>query len=106
MTFRSDQPSENYGLCKPVEWSEEDEAILNEIIAFFKDGTVKLQHDLSLYAEWLKSLRSKPHWKPSEEQMKALQVVIEHGVAVPDREASLAESHLESLYNDLKALTK
>lgn len=43
------------------DWSEEDEVMLKEIISFFKDGSVKLQHDLDLYASFLekrfKSLR-------------------------------------------------
>lgn len=43
-------------------------------------------------------------WKPSEEQMIALQVVLDHGVAAPDREAVLAEKHLESLYEQLDRL--
>ena len=30
-----------------------DEAIANEIIAYFRDGSVKLQHDLNLYAGWM-----------------------------------------------------
>lgn len=40
-------------------WSEEDEVMLDEIIDFFENGTVKLQHDLSLYASWLKSLKER-----------------------------------------------
>jgi hypothetical protein len=40
-------------------WSEEDEGILDEIIDFLENGTVKLQHDLSLYASWLKSLKGR-----------------------------------------------
>ena len=43
---------------KPA-WSEEDKVILDEIIDFFENGTVKLQHDLSLYASWLKSLKDR-----------------------------------------------
>ena len=57
---------------KPAEWSKENKAMLDEIIDFFENGTVKLQHDLSLYASWLKSLRPQKQWKPSEDQMKAL----------------------------------
>ena len=64
---------------KPAEWSEEDDALLKEIVSFFKDGTVNLQHDLNLYAGFLeekfKSLRPQPHWKPSEEQMDILDKV-------------------------------
>lgn len=42
------------------EWSDEDKVMLGEIIDFFENGTVKLQHDLSLYASWLKSLKPQP----------------------------------------------
>jgi len=38
---------------KADEWTQQDEAIANEIIAYFRDGTVKLQHDLNLYATWM-----------------------------------------------------
>lgn len=41
------------------DWSKEDKVMLDEIIDFFENGTVKLQHDLSLYASWLKSLKIK-----------------------------------------------
>ena len=44
------------------EWSDEDEKIMQTII---KDGDLTPSE-----INWLKSLR--PHWKPSEEQMKAL----------------------------------
>ena len=49
---------EKQGKQKPA-WSEEDEVMLDEIIDFFENGTVKLQHDLSLYASWLKSLKER-----------------------------------------------
>ena len=46
---------------------------------------------------WLKSLR--PSWKPSKEQMKALESCFcEFGEGYPD------EDGLRSLYNDLKKL--
>lgn len=67
---------------KPTEWSENDTVFLNEITDFFENKTVRLQHDLDMYAHWLKSLRPvskeslQPHWKPSEEQMKALEKAI------------------------------
>lgn len=49
-------------------WSEEDEKMLNHIIGLL-EGLPNLHN-------WLKSLKGmaqpKNHWKPSEEQMKAL----------------------------------
>ena len=41
---------------KPVEWSKNDTAFLNEITDFFENKTVRLQHDIDMYAHWLKSL--------------------------------------------------
>lgn len=85
------------------EWSEKDDALLKEIVSFFKDGTVKLQHDLDLYAGFLenkfKFLRPQPHWKPSKEQMEvytdAIYFLAKHGFKDPN-------GILESLYNELK----
>ena len=36
------------------EWTDADTATAKEIVAFFKDGTVKLQNDCDFYAAWLK----------------------------------------------------
>ena len=80
---------------KPA-WSEEDKVILDEIIDFFENGTVKLQHDLSLYASWLKSLRPQLQWKPSGEQMGALDDVI----SLRDIKYGV----LSELWNNLKKL--
>lgn len=59
------------------DWSEEDERMLDEIIDFFENGTVRLQHDLSLYAFWLKSLKDRYTWKPSKGQLECLDVAID-----------------------------
>lgn len=87
-TCRKAQPSHSYqditalGRCaveheqKPTEWSKEDKVMLDEIIDFFENGTVKLQHDLSLYASWLKSIKDrvqpqpKQEWSEEDEKMK------------------------------------
>lgn len=66
---------ERYGLKKPAEWSEEDKHILKGIIG-------KIDHDQTYgvskveMLSFLKSLRPQPHWKPSEEQMRALNEII------------------------------
>lgn len=36
------------------EWTINDAATLKELIDFLENGTAKLQHDLTLYANWLK----------------------------------------------------
>lgn len=38
----------------PKEWTINDVTTLNELIDFLENGTAKLQHDLTLYANWLK----------------------------------------------------
>ena len=73
------QNLEAYGLTKqkPAEWSEEDEKMLTGIIERGSSqppfGEPALRDE---QMEWLmnrlKSLRPQPHWKPSKEQMGAL----------------------------------
>lgn len=60
---------------KPAEWSKNDTVFLNEIINFFEDKTARLQHDLEMYAHWLKSLpkrfnlQPKNEWSEEDEEM-------------------------------------
>lgn len=56
---------------KPAEWSAEDEAFLKVAIAICNRYSHK---DI---ADWLKSLRPQPHWKPSEEQILALERAVD-----------------------------
>lgn len=70
MSFWNGQQKEQ----KPVEWSEEDEKMLNEVLdmvtyAFYEQGNEgEIENNPAFL--WLHKLR--PSWKPSEEQMKAL----------------------------------
>lgn len=43
-----------YSNKTPKEWTINDTTTLNELIDFLENGTVKLQHDLTKYANWLK----------------------------------------------------
>lgn len=63
--------SPQLGEQKPA-WSEWDEDILSEIIYFFEKGIPTVQHDFRIYVSWLKSIKDRYSWKPSDEQMKAL----------------------------------
>lgn len=59
------------------EWSEEDEDMLKSIIATCQlaaqdRDSGPARHLLEIQERFLKSLRPRPHWKPSEEQMAAL----------------------------------
>ena len=81
-------------------WSEEDDKVtfnlISELCNLSVRGLIK-KSTYRKYADWLKSLR--PHWKPSEEQMKHLhQVMIGWHPDTADCQA------LHSLYEDLKKL--
>lgn len=52
-------------------WSEEDENKTNTIISVY--------HPSPNIVDWLKSLKQRYTWKPSEEQMDALSVAVKHG---------------------------
>ena len=89
-----------------AEWSEEDKAFLTVAIAVCNKYSHK---DI---AGWLKSLKPQPHWKPSEEQMKALYSALNDAISLYSDKVSplyekISRTHfnvLESLYNDLKKL--
>jgi hypothetical protein len=64
-------------------WSEEDEKFFDGIIAnleYLMDraNTYTLKQSLQKRIDWLKSLRPQSQWKPSEEQMKALNEVLNY----------------------------
>ena len=82
------------------EWSEEDEEMLDAMIDIVANSLYEPLCPRDRMLNWLKSLR--PSWKPSKEQMKALegaQLLYEHGLEREDISAAL-----KSLYNDLKEL--
>ena len=54
---------------KPVEWSEEDEKMFHQVLRYLDPTLPRAKREeIEL---WLKALR--PSWKPSEEQMEALE---------------------------------
>lgn len=74
---------------KPAEWSEEDDWKRKELIQYLEGkGDYR-----TVWMTWLKSLR--PSWKPSEDEMKALQ----NAVAL-----TACDKELVRLYNQLKKL--
>ena len=78
------------------EWSKEDEKMLsdlrNTLGCLMNAGAISFKTKKK-FSNWLKSLR--PSWKPSEEQMKALQ----NAVAL-----TACDKELARLYNQLKKL--
>ena len=55
---------ENQGEQKPT-WSEEDENRINRLIAYFEDKESFTAEDDVVYADWLKALKERYTWKPS-----------------------------------------
>lgn len=94
---------EKYGLCKKPAWSEEDEKHRNAaicacsyMIEYFENST-KIYEDAN---DWLKSLKPQPQWKPSEEQLNALNTLNLHGnISYVGQQRQLIE-----LYEQLKKL--
>ena len=85
-------------------WSEEDEKKRKGLIKGLEDrmgfGWACDPFSREEYIDWLNSLRPQNHWKPSEEQMEALRIVVEnHCFARPQN-----QEYVKSLYNDLKKL--
>jgi len=99
---------ERFNLQPKQEWSEEDEAYRNFILESLEDQIRFCKKDAegAYYAKqirtaqnWLKSLRPQSHWKPSEEQMTALDGCLEHWSGNKSQ-----KEILESLYEHLKKL--
>ena len=84
-------------------WREEDEHRINRLIAYFEDKESFTAEDDIVYANWLKSIKDRYIWKPSDEQMHYLSWIanIELGDSVVEQEVS---KHLNELYKDLKKL--
>ena len=85
------------------EWSEEDEKCIRlstDIIDSALRAGFCVQLDRDRCVDWLKSLRPKNTWKPSEEQMKAL-----HDLNLTGNISYAGQGQvLIRLYNDLKKL--
>ena len=91
-------------LLPKQEWSEEEEKMLNDIIntlTYFDPSPHSISKKL-----WLKSLRPQKHWKPTEEQIDALENAITkmamyYGEHYYNNEQ---RTHLKELFEQLKAL--
>ena len=84
-------------------WSEEDENHIQHISDFIMrnrvgdtDAIYRLEQDV----KWLKSLKDRYTWKPSEEQMNG----IECAIKTLQHQLNVGDKRLNSLYDDLKKL--
>lgn len=90
---------ENQGEQNPAEWSEKDESLRLRTIGALE--TCKIGSPTKCVDEqinWLKSLKQRYTWKPSDEQMEALDSVIDEYDGYPEFDS------LVSLKNDLSKL--
>ena len=81
-------------------WSEEDDSILNELTKYFESllgciATEERHKENRRWLNWLKSLKDRYTWKPSDEQLVYLSAAVEESNENPV---------LDSLYKDLLKL--
>jgi hypothetical protein len=53
-------------------WSEEDEARLETTIKLIEENPYNSKQVVNGIVNWLKSIKPQKHWKPSEEQLRAI----------------------------------
>ena len=90
---------------KPA-WSEEDERILSTLTKYLEEHGGGIDGwECSFLSNWLKSLRPQKQWKPTEEQMGALNYAYcELYKRGEKREGHRCVHPLQTLIDDLKAL--
>ena len=81
-------------------WSEEDESMLQNILECLKNGWSKLPTDILKYESWLKSIKERYTWKPSDEQIEALLKLEE--MHVLEHEKNQENAHLYMVIKSLK----
>ena len=81
---------------KSAEWSEEDDIYLQDCIGTILAADSCLYEDKQDMEAWLKSLKDRITWKPSKEQIEALDDAL--------NERGFDYNYLNSLYEQLKKL--
>lgn len=87
------------------EWSEEDEENMIDLLKYLEINLNECIRKDEIIS-WLKSLKPQPHWKPSEEQLEALKLLINyyHKNANEATTEWKAYDNLISLYEKLRKL--
>ena len=85
---------------KPAEWSEEDKNRFNNLCSVIDESESWNDVSKQAFKDWIKSLRSQPHWRPSEEQMEALERCVDYLDDSDNEDAAV----IGSLCHDLKML--
>ena len=91
---------EKRGKQKFTKWSEKDERMFDRLRKHFDWGSSYYfnRNDCDEADDWLKSLKERYTWKPSNEQMKQL------GWVAEQNKDNMIGKELMSLYQDLKIL--
>ena len=82
---------------KPAEWSKEDREMKRKILKYLSTRCDVLEYEE--IENWLNNPRPKPHWRPSDEQIRPLEYAIDYF-----KKKKNDTTYLESLLNDLKNL--
>ena len=89
-------------------WTEDDEKMLHTIIADFKgfkhDNTSSLEPHFDNCIAWLKSLKDRYAWKPTEEQINAIKLARNSFVRNDSSGYSFINKTLFELENQLKKM--
>ena len=85
-------------------WSEEDEVKINRIVACLENLNVADNDILLKDVDWLKSLKDRYTWKPSEEQMNTLNLVVSDYYHACTKECDKKAIVLKSILEQLKQL--
>ena len=115
---KGEDPEEIIAACRGYEkqddqkptWSEEDTIALSDALWAIEQARTIAEDENDMgnlwYAErWLKSIKDRvqpPTWKPSEEQMEALERCVDYLEESDNEDAE----KIESLHNDLKKLNE
>lgn len=85
---------------KPAEWSEEDERLLSKLQTYVDIECFDRECNGEDILNWLKSLKERYTWKPSDEQMEALLKLEE--MHVLEHEKNQENAHLYMVIKSLR----
>ena len=89
--------ADKWELVEQKPWSEEDELCLTETLYLIRNS-YSVDDKVERLSNWVKSLKDRYTWKPSDKQMEALRI------AIGDEQGSDCCDILRSLLKDLKSL--
>lgn len=81
-------------------WSEEDREYMESLLDIINGTSSLTPSEAECHKDWLKSLKDRYAWKPSNEQMEGIECTIK----TLRYQLNAGDNRLDSLYNDLKKL--